>query len=97
MREGGGDDGADQQGWKTGFAEPRGESPEITGAQLAEVLEGGPADKAGWKSGDVITSINGQPVSDRGVFRLILSIGARARWGEHWGFCMCLTACICPR
>ncbi|MEO5915350.1 MAG: trypsin-like peptidase domain-containing protein [Luteolibacter sp.] len=50
--------------------------PAISGAQLAEVVEGGPADKAGWKSGDVITSINGQPVSDRGVFRLILSLSS---------------------
>jgi serine protease DegQ len=28
------------------------------------VLEGGPADKAGIKPGDVLTQVNGQPVND---------------------------------
>ena len=50
--------------------------PNIAGAQLVEVVAGGPADKSGWKNGDIITSINGQLVSDRGVFRLILSLAS---------------------
>jgi Do/DeqQ family serine protease len=50
--------------------------PDISGVLLAEVEAGGPAEKAGWKSNDVITRVNGQPVSDRGVFRLILSLSA---------------------
>ncbi len=50
--------------------------PVIAGARLAEVIPGGPADAAGWKDGDIITAINGHPVADRGVFRLILSLAA---------------------
>ena len=34
------------------------------GAIIAGVLRGGPADKAGVKPGDVLTAINGAPVSD---------------------------------
>lgn len=48
--------------------------PAITGVKLTEVVDGGPAHKAGWKKDDVITAINGLPVSDRGVFRLVLSL-----------------------
>ncbi|MBK1884503.1 trypsin-like peptidase domain-containing protein [Luteolibacter pohnpeiensis] len=48
--------------------------PKIAGALLAEVAEDSPAAKAGWKDGDVITEINGRSISDRGVFRLILSL-----------------------
>lgn len=50
--------------------------PGIAGARLAEVVAGGPADKAGWKNGDIVTAINGQPVADRGVFRMILSLAS---------------------
>jgi S1-C subfamily serine protease len=48
--------------------------PAITGVQLSEVVEGGPAHQAGWKQGDIITTINGQAVVDRGGFRLLLSL-----------------------
>jgi S1-C subfamily serine protease len=34
------------------------------GAIIAGVLRGGPADRAGVKPGDVLTAINGAPVSD---------------------------------
>ena len=37
---------------------------EARGAIIAGVLRGGPADKAGVKPGDVLTAINGAPVSD---------------------------------
>ena len=60
--------------------------PAITGAQLAEVTAGGPAEKAGWKNGDVITSINGHPVSDRGVFRMILSLATPGEVVKCAGF-----------
>ena len=58
----------------------------IAGAQLAEVTAGGPADKAGWKSGDIITAINGHPVSDRGVFRMILSLASPGEVVKCSGF-----------
>ncbi len=38
--------------------------PDARGAIIAGVLRGGPADKAGVKPGDVLTAINGAPVSD---------------------------------
>ncbi len=38
--------------------------PNARGAIIAGVLRGGPADKAGVKPGDVLTAINGAPVSD---------------------------------
>jgi len=60
--------------------------PAITGVHLADVVSGGPADKAGWKSGDVITSINGQPVADRGAFRLIISLSAPGETVNCLGF-----------
>ena len=38
--------------------------PESTGALVAEVTKGGPADKAGLRRGDVITRFNGTPIKD---------------------------------
>jgi len=38
--------------------------PDARGAIIAGVLRGGPADKAGVKPGDVLTAIDGAPVSD---------------------------------
>jgi serine protease DegQ len=37
---------------------------DTTGVLISGVLEGGPADKAGMKPGDVLTQVNGQAVSD---------------------------------
>jgi len=34
------------------------------GALVTEVTSGSPADKAGFKSGDIITKVNGQPIAD---------------------------------
>ena len=52
------------------------------GAIIAGVLRGGPADRAGVKPGDVLTAINGAPVSDPQVMlNLVAALqpGARAR------------------
>lgn len=49
---------------------------DISGALLAEVSPDGPAGKAGWKNGDIVTEINGLKVSDLGVFRMILSLAS---------------------
>ena len=42
----------------------------INGALVADVSMGGPADKAGFKSGDVIREYNGQPVKDATQLKL---------------------------
>lgn len=39
------------------------------GAVLTEIYPGGPADRAGLKSGDVVLAIEGQPVDDLGALR----------------------------
>jgi serine protease Do len=41
-----------------------------TGALVGDVSPGGPADKAGLKSGDVITQFNGQPIQDASQLKL---------------------------
>jgi len=49
--------------------------PEARGAIIAGVLRGGPADKAGVKPGDVLTTINGAPVSDpRNMLNLVAAL-----------------------
>ncbi|MBV8639918.1 MAG: PDZ domain-containing protein, partial [Verrucomicrobia bacterium] len=40
------------------------------GALVGDVTSGGPADKAGLKSGDVITQFNGQPIEDASQLKL---------------------------
>jgi serine protease Do/serine protease DegQ len=40
-----------------------------TGALVSQVVEGSPADKAGIRTGDVITSVNGQPVKSNSELR----------------------------
>ena len=42
----------------------------ITGALVSDVTSGGPADKGGIKSGDVVKVFNGQPVRDSAQFKL---------------------------
>src|SRR5580693_5372459 len=41
-----------------------------TGALVGDVSPGSPADKAGLKSGDVITQVNGQPIEDASQLKL---------------------------
>jgi serine protease Do len=41
-----------------------------TGALVGDVSPGAPADKAGLKSGDVITQVNGQPIEDASQLKL---------------------------
>jgi len=53
---------------------------EARGAIIAGVLRGGPADRAGVKPGDVLTAINGAPVSDPQV---MLNLVAALRPGSH--------------
>jgi serine protease DegQ len=50
------------------------------GAIIAGVLRGGPADRAGVKPGDVLTAINGAPVSDPQV---MLNLVAALQPGAH--------------
>jgi len=38
--------------------------PSTTGALIAGVIKGGPADRAGVKPGDILLSINARPVTD---------------------------------
>ncbi len=44
--------------------------PDTTGALAEDVTEGGPADKAGLKTGDVIRKLNGQAIPDAGQLTL---------------------------
>ncbi|GAC1341194.1 MAG: DegQ family serine endoprotease [Myxococcales bacterium] len=44
------------------------------GALIADVVKGGPAEKAGLKAGDVIVAVNGQPVADN--YQLTRDVGA---------------------
>lgn len=46
----------------------------ISGVLVEELLEGGPADKAGIERGDLITTVSGKPVRDRAAFRLAISL-----------------------
>jgi serine protease Do len=43
--------------------------PSTKGALITSVVEGGPAAKAGFRQGDVVTAYNGKPVSDNNQFR----------------------------
>jgi serine protease DegQ len=60
----------------------------MRGALIAGVLHGGPADKAGFKPGDVLTEVDGKPVADRsGMLNLVAALtpGSRARMKVHRG------------
>ena len=52
------------------LAKQFGLDPKTKGVLADEVLPGSPADKAGLKAGDVITSFNGKPVLSVPTFRL---------------------------
>jgi serine protease Do/serine protease DegQ len=43
--------------------------PSAVGALVSQVVEGSPADKAGIRTGDVITTVNGQPVKSNSELR----------------------------
>ncbi|MGH8208075.1 MAG: PDZ domain-containing protein, partial [Steroidobacteraceae bacterium] len=43
--------------------------PNVTGVLVSQVVEGSPAEKAGIHTGDVITSVNGQPVKSNSELR----------------------------
>jgi Do/DeqQ family serine protease len=58
--------------------------PNATGALVSQVVGGSPADKAGIRSGDVITSVNGQPVKSNSELRNaigLLRVGDRVEVG----------------
>ncbi|MGP0092107.1 MAG: S1C family serine protease [Xanthobacteraceae bacterium] len=46
----------------------------VMGAVVIEVVAGSPAEKAGIKEGDVITKVNGQPISGVSEFRNKISL-----------------------
>ena len=49
--------------------------PDANGAMIAGVLRGGPAEKAGVKPGDVLTAIDGRPVTDsRSMLNLVAAL-----------------------
>src|SRR5690606_20741354 len=43
------------------------------GALVSEVAPGGPADKAGFKQGDVVTALDGRPITDAHSLRMAVS------------------------
>jgi len=53
---------------------------EMHGALIAGVLQGGPADKAGFKPGDVLTEVESKPVADRSA---MLNLVAALKPGSH--------------
>jgi len=53
---------------------------EMRGALIAGVLQGGPADKAGFKPGDVLTEVESKPVADRSA---MLNLVAALKPGSH--------------
>ena len=56
--------GVEPQNLSKDLAESVSIPKDTTGVLISGVLEGGPADKAGMKPGDVLTQVNGQAVSD---------------------------------
>jgi serine protease Do len=47
--------------------------PAARGAIVTSVANGGPAEKAGLKRGDVITAVNKQPVIDNNILRNLVA------------------------
>jgi Do/DeqQ family serine protease len=54
--------------------------PSAVGALVSQVVEGSPAEKAGVRTGDVITSVNGQPVKSNSELRNTIGL---LRVGDH--------------
>jgi serine protease Do len=61
------------------LAKQLGLDPATKGALVGNVLPGSPADKAGLRSGDVITAFDGEKVTDRSTFRLKVATSEVAR------------------
>jgi len=61
--------------WGSGSGFPVDSDPDIKGVVVCEVDEGGPADKAGVQTGDVITAVNGTEISNYSELGSILSQG----------------------
>ena len=61
--------------WGSGNGFPVDSDPDIKGVVVCEVDEGGPADKAGVQTGDVITAVNGTEISNYSELGSILSQG----------------------
>ena len=58
---------AERRGWRTHVTPDLAESLKLKaarGALVAQVNRGGPADKGGLKTGDVIVSVDGKPIQD---------------------------------
>jgi serine protease Do/serine protease DegQ len=58
--------------------------PSVVGALVSQVVDGSPADHAGIRTGDVITSVNGQPVKSNSELRNtigLLRVGDRVEIG----------------
>ncbi len=49
-------------------------APNTQGALISQVITGSPADKAGIKAGDIITTFNGKPVKSAGDLRLSIAL-----------------------
>jgi serine protease Do len=64
------------------IAKQLGLDPKTKGVVVGEVLQGSPADKAGLRTGDVITGFNGQPVVNLPTFRLTV---ASSESGKEFG------------
>jgi serine protease DegQ len=56
--------GVEPQNLSKELAESLNLAKDTTGVLISGVLEGGPADKAGMKAGDVLTQVNGQALND---------------------------------
>jgi serine protease DegQ len=56
--------GVEPQNLSKELAESLNLPKDTTGVLISGVLDGGPADKAGMKPGDVLTQVNGQAVND---------------------------------
>jgi len=61
------------------MAKQLGLDPKIKGVLVDEIVKGSPADKAGLKTGDVITGFNGAPVVSLPTFRLTVSSSEAGR------------------
>jgi serine protease Do len=64
------------------MAKQLGLDAKLKGVLVADVMKGSPADKAGLKAGDVVTSFNGTPVANLPAFRMTV---ASSEAGQSFG------------